>query len=306
MRTEAFSQHIQTYTLVRLRSRMAALEEAKDKSGMEKLCDALQVGLTLIGGRPRMGSSTFAVALAMELAKSGQRVLYCAHRSQDIDAILYHYLCSEVKHDIASDSNTKDDWVAIDEGLTKLQDIHFYTADFFGQTSIQELETHIWNEMRDKDIQYVFIDCLQDINVDRRIVDRRHVEETLCDRFRELSIQLNIPVIVCAYQDRILRYGGELEDNIPQPDCFLGGEISIYARQMFLLYRPEFDQFYKDEKTDEDLRGKMFVFAKGGVGGLNDEIQLIYDARFARVKDVNPGRIITKLTPDTSTEDLPF
>lgn len=285
---------------------MAALEDAKEKSGMEKLCDALQVGLTLIGGRPRMGCSTFAVALAMELAKRGQRVLYCAHRSQDIDAILYHYLCSEVKRDIASDANTTEDWKAIDEKLNKLRDINFYTADFIGQTSIQELEAHIWNELRDKAIQYVFIDCLQDINVDQRIVDRRHVEETLCDRFRELSIQLNIPVIVCAYQDSILRYGGELEDNIPQPDYFLGGEIDIYARQLFLLYRPEFDQFYQDEKTGEDYRGKMFVYAMGGVNGLNDDIQLVYDARFARIKDVNPGKRISKLTPDTSTEDLPF
>lgn len=63
MQTISFTHYIETYSNFYRRCKLEH-EEAPIKSGMEKLCDALKVGLTLIGGCPKMGCSTFAVALA--------------------------------------------------------------------------------------------------------------------------------------------------------------------------------------------------------------------------------------------------
>lgn len=286
MHTNTFARHIEDFAGYWRKSKLE-YEEAPTKSGMEKLCDALKVGLTLIGGCPKMGCSTFAVALAMELAKNGRKVLYCAHSSQDIKTIINHYISSEAKLDMEFDFHTKEELIAIEEVLNKLMDIPFYTAEIFGETSLQELEAHIWNEVRDKHIDYIFIDCLQDINVDQRIVDKRTFGEFISDRFRHLSLLLDVPVILCAYQEHSLDFFEDWENYIPKPSKFMGGHIDIYARQMYLLFRPTYYYFYQDDKTGEDLRGKMIVYARGGVGGLNEEIRLLYDLPFARIKDIN-------------------
>jgi len=72
---------------------------------MQQLCNGLQVGLTLIAARPLMGASTFAVSLAMHLAKKGRKVLYCAHRQQQIPCIIDRYRRNEPDPNTLNDIN---------------------------------------------------------------------------------------------------------------------------------------------------------------------------------------------------------
>lgn len=88
-----------------------------------------------------------------------------------------------------------------------------------------------------------------------------------------------------------------IESKIPQLCDFRGGDLAIYANQIYFPYRPAYYHIYYDAKTGEDIRDQMFVYAIGGVNGLNDEFRVTFDHMGGRVTDsfnIEDSSIVSK------------
>ena len=235
---------------------------------MEQICDNLQKGLTLIAARPRMGASTFALSLALHIAKRGSNVLYCAHRQQQIPCILDRYRKSEPDPDT-------------------LKDIPFFYAEMFYPRTFDDFRAVMWNYRSDMRLDYIFVDCLQDFEVDERFCVNQSFEEYLCKNLRQLSYELCLPIIATTHLNRRPEYRSGIEGKIPQLGDLRGGDLALYATQIYFPYRPAYYHIYYDDKTGEDIRDQMYIFANGGASGLNDEFRFTFDHMGGRVTEVD-------------------
>ena len=233
------------------------------------LMSRLVNGVNLIGAYPKMGSSTLAVELAVELAKSGSQVLYCAHPYQEITGIIYRYLSQDIKYGYPLDPKCKADVDKMGKAFSVIKDIPLKMAHIFNNTPIDELETLILEEYNRPRRMYIFIDSLEDMSIDRQLCGHLTYGEYICSKFRDLSLILDIPIIVVA--DLKFPTGkSECEDiDIPEIGDFRSGELAAYANQIYLLSRPAY--YYKHSvgitnKVNDDYK---IIHACGGVDGLN-------------------------------------
>ena len=232
------------------------------------LMSKLVKGVNLIGACPKMGSSTLAVSLAVELAKSGSQVLYCAHPYQEITGIIYRYLSKDLKHGYPLEPKCRADTNRMSDAFCAAKEIPLKTAPIFNNTTIDELETLLLEEDNIRNT-YIFIDSLEDISIDGKLCGHLTPGEYICSKIRDLSFIFQIPIIVVA--DLKFPTGkSESEDSdILEIGDFRSGELSAYANQIYLLYRPAY--YYKHSvgitnRVNEDYK---IVRACGGVEGLN-------------------------------------
>ena len=233
------------------------------------LMSRLVNGVNLIGACPKMGSSTLAVELAVELAKSGSQVLYCAHPYQEITGIIYRYLSQDIKYGCYPlEPKCKADIDKMIKAFSAAKEIPLKTASIYNCIPIDELETLCFEEVRNG-TRYIFIDSIEDISVDRQLCGHLTQGEYICSKFRNLSLILDVPIIVVA-DLKFPTEKSESEDmDIPEMSDFRSGELSAYANQIYLLSRPAY--YYKHSvgitnKVNDDYK---IIHACGGVDGLN-------------------------------------
>ena len=65
---------------------------SKQKGGIQRLCESLERELTIVGSRPRMGSTSLMLSMALEMAKAGYHVIYYAHPCQKIRERIAMYI----------------------------------------------------------------------------------------------------------------------------------------------------------------------------------------------------------------------
>ncbi len=227
-------------------------------------------GVNLIGACPKMGSSTLAVSLAMELAKSGSQVLYCAHPYQEITGIIYRYLSIDLKHGYPLEPKCLADTNRMSDAFRAAKEIPLKTAPIFNNTTIDELETLIIKEVECSiTYTYIFIDSLEDISIDGKLCGHLTPGEYICSRFRDLSLILDIPIIVVADLKFSTGKSENEDSDILEIGDFRSGELSAYANQIYLLYRPAYHYKHSVGISNRVYDDYKIVRACGGVEGLN-------------------------------------
>ena len=237
-------------------------------SPMRRLCGGLETGLTLIAARPRMGSSTLAFSLAVLLAKSGAKIAYFAHAQQNLPSIIERHRRSEKE-----------------DGTKPFDQLSFYYVEMRNFHTYEDLVPAIVKATTDLHVTCIFVDCLQDIVVDEKCCANQSPEEYLCKNLRDLAYQFYVPIIALTHLNRRPEYRCGLDGKQPQLGDLRGGDLVLYANQIYFPYRPAYYRIHYDEKTGEDIRNQMIVYAMGGIDGLNEEFRLTFDHMGGRVSD---------------------
>ena len=166
-------------------------------NGMQLLCDKLRVGVNLIAGRPRMGCSSLAISMAVALAKQGRRVLFVtAHRQG-----FYSQISRNLAVEFGLDASKCSDLTAYDAEMSNIKEpieklpIRHMGMYYDWQDDYLSLRSLLRGEKRRNDMQYIFIDCLQDMSADSRLLNGLTQEEYLCRNFRSLADELDVPII---------------------------------------------------------------------------------------------------------------
>lgn len=236
------------------------------KSKMQRFCMGIDKGLTLIGTRPFMGGSEFAVSMALELAQVGARVLYISRANRNIPEILAHnYISSKLGDNFPIPPNTKEDNAKYNALTHEMRKVLLYCKDSACFRNMQELHAFLLEDVWKHSVDYVFIDCIQDLNTDFEQHVGMTSEEYICKRLRDISSYLDVRIIALANLNPIQK---EPEDSmgrvfVPHIEDLRGGDLANFARKVYLLTRPEF-YHVNASRGGEDFTDKMYVYIGGG------------------------------------------
>lgn len=238
------------------------------RGGLQRLCESLEPGLTLVGGRPSMGCTSFVLSMAIELAKAGKGVLFYGHPHHKIEDKIIRY-------------------VGRTEGCSCpfLKDLPFYFAHMFYAEDFIALKSGLCEDIARLHPDFIFIDCLQDILVDNRLINNGMTqEEFLCRELRDLAYRMEVPIVAVARLNRNPEKRSGIDAKIPQLHDFNGGDLAYYASLVIFPFRPEYYHIYHDERTGEDIRGYMYIYEECNRSPWL-EMRLRFDHMHARVYD---------------------
>lgn len=89
MKTEQIYTILENYSK---RQKSKEMGSSTNKGGLQLLCEGIEDGLSLVGARPSMGSTSFIISMALELAKAGKRVLMYGNPHHKIEDKISRYV----------------------------------------------------------------------------------------------------------------------------------------------------------------------------------------------------------------------
>ncbi len=232
-------------------------------SGVDKLLVGMgKSDLILLGARPGMGKTSFALNIATNVAhRSGKQVcIFSLEMSKE--QLVSRMLSSEAlieSNVMRSGMLTADDWNKLAGASTYLSECEIYIDDSTGST-VTGMKAKL---RRMKDLGLVIIDYLQLMQSDRRN-DGNRVQE-VADISRNLKImakELKVPIICLSQLSR----GPESRtDKRPMlSDLRDSGAIEQDADIVMFLYR---DEYYKDEADGQNTAEVIIAKNRHGSTG---------------------------------------
>jgi replicative DNA helicase len=157
-------------------------------------------------------------------------------------------------------------------------------------------------------IRIIFIWDLQSIRTKRQFRTRDLELGCICRRLRELSRELEIPVLAISQLNRTVEYRGGTRR--PQlADLRDSGNIELEADKVLLLYRPEYYQIDVDEMGNSTKFLLELTVARNQTGKVGS-IFLKRNAEFTKITDFDGYTSDITISPrrlsDLDENDTPF
>lgn len=232
--------------------RLHVLQENKDafagtKTGFSGL-DAVLAGmgnsdLVLVGARPGMGKTSFALNIATNVAQQTQKTVCIFSLEMSAEQLVTRVLSSEAMVDsysLRTGQISDESWDHLAETASNLSSCEILIDDTTGIT-VTGMKAKL---RRVQNLGLVVIDYLQLMQADHRIDNRVQEVADISRNLKVMAKELNVPVICCAQLSR----GPESRtDKKPMlSDLRDSGAIEQDADVVMFLYR---DEYYK---TDRD------------------------------------------------------
>ena len=219
------------------------------KTGFEEL-DRVTTGLNksdliIIGARPAMGKTSFALNLARNVAVRGHKKVLFFSLEMGKEQLAQRIVATEARVESTKMRSGKFDmaeWQKLAQATMFLSDIELYFDDTSNIT-VPEMKARI---RRLKNVDCVIIDYLQlmksAVKTDNRVQEVTEITRSL----KLMAKDLNIPVITCAQLARGTEQRGK--SHKPQlSDLRESGSIEQDADIVMMLYR---DNYYSDAGED--------------------------------------------------------
>lgn len=194
---------------------------------LDKVIDLEKSGLIVLGARPAMGKSTFALNIATNVAvKTGTSVaIFSLEMSKE--AIVNRILCSQAMVDsrkVRTGKIDSEEWLKISEGLSSLLEAGIYLDDTPGIT-INELTAKSRKLKLEKNIGLIVIDYLQLMGFADKSQCLSRIQEVseIFRRLKILSQELNVPIIIVSQLSRA-----------PEKEKIIDQYFQIYMNQVQL------------------------------------------------------------------------
>ena len=278
---------------------------ANDKSSVQTVdtgfsnLDRVLVGmgkgdLVLIGARPGMGKTSFALNIALNVAKETKKEVCIFSLEMSAEQIAMRLLSTAAMIDskkLRSGDLSDEDWKHIGDTSNELHNYDIVVDDTSDAT-VTNMRGKIRKELqKHKDIALIIVDYLQLMQSERRI-DNRVLE--IGDISRSLKLMakdFGIPVVCCAQLSR--KPEGRNTQKPMLSDLRDSGAIEQDADMVMFLYR---EDYYKEEvdSNGENLIAEV-VIAKNRHGELGN-VKLGWMPRFTKFRPIED----TKFLPDQS------
>lgn len=217
-------------------------------SGISAL-DEITTGLNksdmiIVGARPGMGKTSFALNIARNVAVQQNRTVAFFNLEMSREQMVNRLLSSEARvssKKLRVGNLTPDEWSRIAFASSVLCKAPIYLDDTASIT-VPEMKARL---RRLKDVGFVVIDYLQLMKSPRRIDNRVQEVTEITRGLKVMAKELNIPIMVCA---QLARTTEKQANHRPAlADLRESGSIEQDADQVLFLYR---DEYYKNEKDD--------------------------------------------------------
>jgi len=236
--------------------------------------------LVLVGARPGMGKTSFAMNMATASAIATKKTVCVFSLEMSAEQLANRMLSSEAQVDsykMRSGQLESEDWEAIAYASSRLSEAEILIDDTPG-ISVTAIKSKL---RRVKNLGLVVIDYLQLMQGDRHTDNRVQEVGDISRGLKLLAKELNVPVICCAQLSR----GPESRpDKRPMlSDLRDSGAIEQDADVVMFLYR---DEYYKEETPAQSVA--EVIIAKNRHGSL-DKVKLGWIGRFTKFTNLAPG-----------------
>ena len=232
-----------------------------------------EADLVLIGARPGMGKTSFAMNIATEAAIRTKKTACVFSLEMSAEQLANRMLSSEAQIDsykMRSGTLSAEDWNAIAYASSRLSETEILIDDTPGVT-VTAMKSKL---RRVKNLGLVVVDYLQLMQGDRHNDNRVQEVGDISRGLKLLAKELAVPVICCA---QLSRGPENRPDKRPMlSDLRDSGAIEQDADIVMFLYR---DEYYKDETTDQSVA--EVIVAKNRHGSL-DKVKLGWIGRFTK------------------------
>lgn len=211
--------------------------------------DAITTGLNrsdliIVGARPGMGKTTFALNLARNVAMQQNRTVAFFNLEMSKEQMVNRLLSSEALvsgKKLRVGDLSPAEWSRIAVAASALCKAPIYLDDTPSITA-QEMKARL---RRLPDLGAVFIDYLQLMRSAKRTENRVQEVSEITRSLKIMAKELNVPIIVCAQLARAIEKQSNHRPALS--DLRESGSIEQDADQVLFLYREE---YYKDQQKD--------------------------------------------------------
>ena len=243
----------------------------------------------LIGARPAMGKTSFALNLAQNVSMIAKKkcVFFCLEMTKE--QLAERLLASQAgvtSQKFRTGELTEDEWIRVGNAAGAFNDVELYLDDTSSIT-VSEIKARI---RRLKDVDVIVIDYLGLLQSDDHKENRVQEVSAITRNLKMLAKDLNIPVVCCAQLSRGTE--GRGKSHRPQlSDLRESGSIEQDAEIVMFLYREE---YYKGELSDEQQEevddSKTELIVAKNRHGQTGTIELMFDKEFTRFRAVDNVR----------------
>lgn len=235
--------------------------------------------LILIGARPAMGKTSFALNLARNVAVQAKKKVVFFSLEMGKEQLAQRMLSTEARVEgrkLRTGELTDDDWQRIAEATVTLSSAELYFDDTANIT-VPEMKSRV-RKMRDVDC--VIIDYLQLMTGTKRTESRVQEVSEITRSLKLMAKDLRIPVITCSQLSRSTE--GRGKSHKPQlSDLRESGSIEQDADIVLMLYRESYYDSEKDETVVVDNDKAQVIIAKNRHGGTG-EVDLHWNGMYTR------------------------
>ena len=238
---------------------------AGTKTGFSALDQVLagmgKTDLILVGARPGMGKTSFALNIAANVAKqTGKKVCFFS-LEMSAEQVVSRMVSSEAlvnNYALRTGKLTPEDWEHLAYAASELAKCNILIDDTSGMT-VTAMKAKL---RREKDLGLVVIDYLGLMQGDKRAENRVQEVSAISRALKIMAKELGVPIICCAQLSR----GPESRtDNRPQlSDLRDSGAIEQDADTVIFLYRSEY--YKKEEKNMNEMSIAEIIVAKNRHG----------------------------------------
>ena len=234
--------------------------------------------IIIVGARPGMGKTSFALTIARNVAVQQNRKVAVFNLEMSREQMVNRFLSAEAKvssKKLRTGNLTPDEWSRMAYASSSLCKAPIYLDD----TASITVPTMKARLRRLKDVGFVVIDYLGLMSVDGKVENRVQEVSRITRELKVMAKELDIPVMVCAQLSR----GTEKQSNHRPAlaDLRESGSIEQDADQVLFLYR---DDYYKSEKDDPakvEVGTSEVIVAKNRHGELGT-VHLAFQGEFTQ------------------------
>ncbi len=245
--------------------------------------------LVIIGARPAMGKTSFALNVARNMAMKGRKVLFFSLEMSK-EQLAQRVISTEariVSNKLRTGDITDADWEKLGLALQNLVNCELFFDDS-ANINVAEMKARA---LRLKDVDCIVIDYLQLMSSTKRSENRVNEVSEITRGLKMMAKDLNIPVVTCSQLSRgVAKNTG---DHRPQmTDLRESGSIEQDADIVMMLHR---EDYYKNDADDDGTESDTANIAEIIVGknrhGSTETVKVAWNPEFTmfstleRIKD---------------------
>ena len=238
--------------------------------------------LILIGARPAMGKTSFALNLARNVSLLGKKKVVMFSLEMTKEQLAQRVLCSEARiksEKMRTGELDGDDWTRLGIATSVLNDCELYFDDT-SDITVPEMKAKI---RRMRNVDCVIIDYLGLIRPAKRSENRVQEVSEITRHLKQMAKDLSIPVVCCAQLSRGTE--GRGKSHRPQlADLRESGSIEQDADIVMMLYRPDYYAGEKEDKNepepppDAKVANEVEVIVAKNRHGATSTVKMAWDA----------------------------
>ena len=241
--------------------------------------------LILIGARPAMGKTSFALNIARNVAVKAKKKILFFSLEMTKEQLTNRILSAEAGIDsqaFRTGALRAEDWEYLALATEKLHDAPIYMDDTSGIT-ITEMKAKIRRVNQDParpNVGLIVIDYLQLMTTGQRSENRVQEISSITRNLKIMAKELNVPIIALSQLSRAVEKQGNNSSHRPQlSDLRESGSIEQDADQIIMIHRP---YMYKPDKHDPTEA--QWIIGKNRFGRLG-RIQFRWTAELTKYEE---------------------